>query len=171
MILEQKRKNGDWERVTEASFVMVWNRGIYLKVFRTLIFFMFQVARDPTNKKKGIINKLIIETEEEKAIFEKGMRNTKSRKEGVNDSLFKSTPTELEKNIIHDFFIKTVDHTALSFKARVKPENSVWMEDAKLKNLVLCQPEHKNRFYKIFGGFIMRQALELSWANVSKNQY
>ena len=98
------------------------------------------------------------------------MRNTKSRKEGVNDSLFKSTPTELEKNIIHDFFIKTVDHTALSFKARVKPENSVWMEDAKLKNLVLCQPEHKNRFYKIFGGFIMRQALELSWANVSKKQ-
>lgn len=136
-----------------------------------LIFLIFQVARDPTNKKKGIINKLIIETEEEKAIFEKGMRNTKSRKEGVNDSLFKSTPTELEKNIIHDFFIKTVDHTALSFKARVKPENSVWMEDAKLKNLVLCQPEHKNRFYKIFGGFIMRQALELSWANVCKSQY
>ena len=88
-----------------------------------MIFLIFQVARDPTNKKKGIINKLIIESEEEKAIFEKGMRNTKSRKEGVNDSLFKSTPTELEKNIIHDFFIKTVDHTALSFKARVKPEH------------------------------------------------
>ena len=39
------------------------------------------------------------------------------------------------------------------------------MEDAKLKNLVICQPEHRNRFNKIFGGFIMRQAFELGWAN------
>ena len=53
----------------------------------------------------------------------------------------------------------------MSFKARVKPANTVWMEDAKLKNLIICQPEHRNRFNKIFGGFIMRQAFELAWAN------
>jgi hypothetical protein len=46
----------------------------------------------------------------------------------------------------------------MSFKARVKPPNSVWFEDAKLKNLIICQPENRNRFNKIFGGFIMRQA-------------
>ena len=48
---------------------------------------------------------------------------------------------------------------------RIKPENSVWFEDAKLKNLIICQPENRNRFNKIFGGFIMRQAFELAWAN------
>ena len=53
----------------------------------------------------------------------------------------------------------------MSFKARIKPENSVWFEDAKLKNLIICQPEHRNRTNKIFGGFIMRQAFELAWAN------
>ena len=53
----------------------------------------------------------------------------------------------------------------MSFKARIKPENSVWFEDAKLKNLIICQPENRNRFNKIFGGFIMRQAFELAWAN------
>ena len=33
----------------------------------------------------------------------------------------------------------------MSFKARVKPGNSVWMEDAKLKNLIVCQPQNRNR--------------------------
>ena len=81
------------------------------------------------------------------------------------DSLFRVPPTVTEQEIIHDFFIRTVDHKAMSFKARVKPDNSVWMEDAKLKNLIVCQPENRNRFNKIFGGFIMRQAFELAWAN------
>ena len=55
----------------------------------------------------------------------------------------------------------------MSFKARIKPPNSVWMEDSKLKNLIICQPENRNRFNKIFGGFIMRQAFELAWANTN----
>jgi len=99
----------------------------------------------------------------------------------AGDSLFKTPPTEEEKSLIHDFFIKTVriienawqrkfkqslflsklDKKALSFKARVKPVNHVWMEDTKLKNLVICQPEYRNRFNKIFGGFIMRQVRQL----------
>ena len=87
------------------------------------------------------------------------------RKQCAKDSLFRHPPSEHEKMLIHDFFIQTVDHRALSFKARIKPEQSVWMEDSKLKNLVICQPEHRNRFNKIFGGFIMRQAFELGWAN------
>lgn len=30
---------------------------------------------------------------------------------------------------------------AFTFKVRVKPEGSVWMEDTVLKNLILCMPE------------------------------
>ena len=145
LILEQQRPNGDWERVTEANFVLV--------------------ARDPLNTKGAVLNPLAIETDEEKALFDNGHNNMLKRKESAKDSLFKNAPSEHEKVLIHDFFIQTVDHSALSFKARIKPENSVWMEDAKLKNLVICQPENRNRFNKIFGGFIMRQAFELAWGN------
>ena len=96
------------------------------------------------------------------------------------ETLFKQIPNEDEQELVHDFFMKTVDHKQMSFKARwvesksklqfsvffrIKPENSVWFEDAKLKNLIICQPENRNRFNKIFGGFIMRQAFELAWAN------
>ena len=34
------------------------------------------------------------------------------------DSLFQSPPTNDEKEIIHDFFIRTVNHKARSFKVR-----------------------------------------------------
>ena len=102
LILEQKHE-GVWQRVTEANFVLV--------------------ARDPTNTKGAVLNKLVAETEEEKILFERGQKNTIARKECAEDSLFKNPPSENEKMLIHDFFIKTVDHAALSFKARVKPDN------------------------------------------------
>ena len=145
LILEQERSNGTWERVTEASFVLV--------------------ARDPLNTKGAVLNPLDLQDSTEKELFGRGHQNMLARKETAKDSLFKHPPSEHEKMLIHDFFIQTVDHRALSFKARIKPEQSVWMEDSKLKNLVICQPEHRNRFNKIFGGFIMRQAFELGWAN------
>ena len=117
------------------------------------------------NKGAGVVNRLLTETPEEKMLLAKGQENYVYRKNQSKDSLFKTPPSVEENKLIHDFFIQTVDDTKLSFKARIKPEHSEWMEDAKLKNLVICQPEHRNRFNKIFGGFIMRQAFELAWAN------
>jgi len=137
--------DGDWVKITEALFVLV--------------------ARDPLNRGAAFINPLELRTDEEKVLFAEGEANKKRRYQISQDSLFKVPPTLEEQDIIHDFFINTVDHKAMSFKARVKPQNSVWFEDAKLKNLIICQPENRNRFNKIFGGFIMRQAFELAWAN------
>ncbi|XP_070213082.1 acyl-coenzyme A thioesterase 9, mitochondrial-like isoform X3 [Littorina saxatilis] len=54
-----------------------------------------------------------------------------------------------------------------TFNIRVKPENSVWMDKTILKNLRICQPEQKNLYNKIFGGFLMRQAFEMAWANAA----
>lgn len=144
LVLEQL-VDGDWVKITEALFVLV--------------------ARDPLNRGAAFLNPLELENDEEKELFKKGEENKKRRYKISQDSLFKVPPSLPEQEIIHDFFINTVDHKAMSFKARVKPENSVWFEDAKLKNLIICQPENRNRFNKIFGGFIMRQAFELAWAN------
>ena len=123
------------------------------------------VVRDPMNKGSSFVNPMAVQTQEEKEIFNRGESNKIARLGAAGESLFKHPPSEEEKQIIHDFFIKTVDHKALSFKARVKPKNSIWMEDAKLKTIIVCQPENRNRFNKIFGGFIMRKAFELAWAN------
>lgn len=137
--------DGQWVKITQALFVLV--------------------ARDPLNRGAAFINPLELGTDEEKALFNQGEENKKRRYQISQETLFKQIPNEDEQELVHDFFMKTVDHKQMSFKARIKPENSVWFEDAKLKNLIICQPEHRNRFNKIFGGFIMRQAFELAWAN------
>jgi len=52
--------------------------------------------------------------------------------------------------------------------------DTIWMEDAMLKTVRICFPEQKNIYNKIFGGFLMRQAFELAWANAcvySKSRY
>jgi len=41
------------------------------------------------------------------------------------------------------------------------------VQDSKLKNITVCMPEDRNLFNKIFGGYIMRLAFELAWANAS----
>ena len=96
------------------------------------------------------MNPLVTETEEEKKILDRGERNKIIRMATATDSLFKHPPSEEEKALIHDFFIKTVDHKALSFKARVLPDNSIWMENSKMKNIVVCQPENRNRYGENF---------------------
>ena len=69
------------------------------------------------------MNPLSVGTEDEKELFQIGHNNMLKRKQCAKDSLFRHPPSEHEKMLIHDFFIQTVDHSALSFKARIKPEN------------------------------------------------
>lgn len=47
------------------------------------------------------------------------------------------------------------------------------MEETKLKNVIICHPEQRNIYNKIFGGFLMRKAFEIGWVNAcmySKSQ-
>jgi acyl-coenzyme A thioesterase 9 len=50
-------------------------------------------------------------------------------------------------------------------RRRIKPENAYWMDETKLKSVIICQPEQRNIYNKIFGGFLMRKAYELAWVN------
>ncbi|QQP39155.1 Acylcoenzyme A thioesterase 9 mitochondriallike [Caligus rogercresseyi] len=108
-------------------------------------------CRNPSNTSKSFVNRL-------EALFQQGANNKRARLNFIKEGLFDNPPKQEEGQIIHDMFVKTLDRSTLSFKSRIKPPNSVWMEDAKLKT-------HRNRFNKIFGGYIMRQAVELAWMN------
>ncbi|XP_068126156.1 acyl-coenzyme A thioesterase 9, mitochondrial isoform X2 [Hyperolius riggenbachi] len=136
--------DGAYSPVLDATFVMV--------------------ARDPENKRPAFVNPLVPEGEEEKKLFHQGEMNKLRRVAFSTASLLKMAPTEEERKIIHDIFLNTLDPRTVSFRSRVLPPNSVWMEDAKLKGLEICQPQQRNIFNRIFGGFLMRKAYELGWA-------
>ncbi|XP_058884062.1 acyl-coenzyme A thioesterase 9, mitochondrial-like isoform X1 [Acipenser ruthenus] len=137
--------DGAYSPVLDATFVMV--------------------ARDPENKRAAFVNPLIPEGPEEEALFKQGEVNKTRRSEIKTASLLKMAPTAEERKIVHSMFLNTLDSTTVSFRSRVLPPNSVWMEDAKLKGLEICHPQERNIFNRIFGGFLMRKAYELGWAN------
>uniref|UniRef100_A0A672N578 Acyl-coenzyme A thioesterase 9, mitochondrial-like n=1 Tax=Sinocyclocheilus grahami TaxID=75366 RepID=A0A672N578_SINGR len=103
------------------------------------------VARDPENKRYHI--------------------NKTRRVELSTASLLKVAPTAEERTLVHNLFLNTLDTRRVSFRGRILPPNSVWMEDAKFKGLEICHPEERNIFNRIFGGFLMRKAYELGRAN------
>uniref|UniRef100_A0A4W3IJS8 HotDog ACOT-type domain-containing protein n=2 Tax=Callorhinchus milii TaxID=7868 RepID=A0A4W3IJS8_CALMI len=74
-------------------------------------------------------------------------------------------PNEEERKIIHELFLHTLDPRTVSFSGRILPQNAKWMEDTRLKSLEMCHPKEHSIHRNIFGGFLMKKAFELSWAN------
>ncbi|XP_053198790.1 acyl-CoA thioesterase 9, tandem duplicate 1 [Scomber japonicus] len=138
-------RDGVYAPVLDATFVMV--------------------SRDPENKRAAFVNPLKPEGAEEEKIFQEGEANKSRRVELSTASLLKVAPADEERKIVHNLFLNTLDTKTVSFRSRVLPPNSVWMEDAKLKGLEICHPQERNIFNRIFGGFLMRKAYELGWAN------
>uniref|UniRef100_A0A7M4E848 Acyl-CoA thioesterase 9 n=1 Tax=Crocodylus porosus TaxID=8502 RepID=A0A7M4E848_CROPO len=136
--------DGVYSPVLDATFVMV--------------------ARDPENKRPAFVNPLIPDGPKEEEVFKQGALNKIKRTDFNTTSLLKMAPTAEERNIVHNMFLNTLDTRTVSFRSRVLPPNSVWMEDAKLKGLQICHPQERNVFNRIFGGFLMRKAFELGWA-------
>ncbi|KAM9712168.1 acyl-coenzyme A thioesterase 9, mitochondrial [Menidia menidia] len=144
MHMSQSR-GGSWAPVLDATFVMV--------------------ARDPENKRAAFVNPLKAEGPEEERLLREGEANRSRRVELSTASLLKVAPTDEERKTVHSLFLNTLDTDTVSFSSRVLPPNSVWMENAKLKGLEICHPQERNIFNRIFGGFLMRKAYELGWAN------
>ncbi|XP_077336819.1 acyl-coenzyme A thioesterase 9, mitochondrial isoform X1 [Lithobates pipiens] len=136
--------DGVYSPVLDATFVMV--------------------ARDPENRRPAFVNPLVPNGEEEENLFKQGELNKSRRVAFSTASLLKMAPEAEERKIVHDMFLNTLDTNTVSFRSRVLPHNSVWMEDAKLKGLEICHPQQRNIFNRIFGGFLMRKAYELAWA-------
>lgn len=90
----------------------------------------------------------------------------RKRKRMLNEkqSIFHQEPNDFEQKLIHNIFMKTIEMDNRTFNVRHLPNNSVWMEDAFMSNMLFSHPEDRNAHNAVFGGFLMRNALEISWA-------
>ncbi|XP_031344032.1 acyl-coenzyme A thioesterase 9, mitochondrial-like isoform X1 [Photinus pyralis] len=148
---------------TSSMEVVVWleqkSHGVWRKLTRALFLI---AARDPMAQKAAVINPLIATTDEEREILAGGETRKKQRKLEQSQHLTKVIPDAEEQSIIHGLFVRSVDEVSL--KSRKLPAGCVWMEDCTLSNIIFSHPEDRNLHHKVFGGFLMRQAMELSWA-------
>lgn len=79
-------------------------------------------------------------------------------------SIFNQEPNEYEQKVIHNLFSETIDLNNRTFNATHLPADAVWMENAIMYNHIFSHPEDRNAHNTVFGGFLMRHALEISWA-------
>lgn len=145
--------------------VIVWleqqKKDVWIKLTRA-IFLM--AARDPTNTRAAIVNTLVPRNEEEKSILHAGEKRKENRQNIQNFDLLKMEPSAHETKLIHDIFIKSIDTQSKAFNKRILPPGFVWMENASLTTIIFSHPEDRNNHNKVFGGFLMRHGLELSFA-------
>jgi len=113
----------------------------------------------------AFLNKLTLNSPEEQHLFKQGKKSIADRAKKEQDSLFQIPPNDVEGALIHKMFLSTIDHEARSFSARTKPIDGLWMTDHKLKSVMLCEPQYKNDYGKVFGGVIMEKCVDLAFSN------
>ncbi|GAN04333.1 mitochondrial acyl-CoA Thioesterase [Mucor ambiguus] len=136
------------------------------------------VAIDSGTQKPVKINPLKLTSPAEERLFEMAEANKKRKRRAAETSLLRQPPTPEERLDIHDIFLQYSQYTnGLSDDAFVNsrssdemqslPDNMVWMRDTKIESNFLMQPQDRNIHNNIFGGYLMRRAYELAYANTT----
>lgn len=168
------------ETMCYCNVVAPWFHWIRPQESQSQLLYEFLLYRLIWRGRAVQINPLVVETEEERRIFERSESDSKKRKELRNKSVRKHTPDAEETQIIHRLWQKQVlwhgnkfnaclygfdtNRTIDSSSALVKPNNVVWMDSTRLHTAAIMQPQYRNRHhFMIFGGFLLRSSYELAF--------
>eukprot|EP00045_Choanoeca_perplexa_P005555 m.46915 g.46915 ORF g.46915 m.46915 type:complete len:167 (-) comp13183_c0_seq2:398-898(-) len=121
------------------------------------------VARDSRTGKAYQVNRLHPRSDEERRIYDRASALKDARKERASKSLDRLPPTEEERLVVHDLFLRTRD---LNHSVKL-PESMRWISDTAHESINMCHPQDRNIHNSIFGGFLMREAFELAWMSAS----
>ncbi|OBZ87622.1 Acyl-coenzyme A thioesterase 9, mitochondrial [Choanephora cucurbitarum] len=136
------------------------------------------VAIDSITQKPVKINPLKLTSPAEERLFEMAEANKKRKRRAAETSLTRQPPTPEERLDIHDIFLQysqylhgegTDDYLTASpaDNRQPLPEHLVWMRDTKIESNFIMQPQDRNIHNNIFGGYLMRRAYELAYANTA----
>lgn len=101
-----------------------------------------------------VVPRLKLNSKREEEIFAAGAERHATRLNRAQQSLFKEPPTEQESKLLHSLFLKTNDKSSI----KTVPISSTILTTTKL-----CHPQERNIHDLIFGGYLMREALELGF--------
>lgn len=136
------------------------------------------VAIDSVSHKPVKVNPLRLTSPSEERLFEMAEANKKRKRRAAETALNRQPPTPEERLDIHDIFLQYSQYTngmsddafmnsQSSDEMQPLPDNMVWMRDTKIESNFLMQPQDRNIHNNIFGGYLMRRAYELAYANTA----
>ncbi|PPQ69355.1 hypothetical protein CVT25_004747 [Psilocybe cyanescens] len=122
------------------------------------------VCRNSTTHRARKVNPLILATSEERGLHELGEHMKQRRQSSALKSLSRVPPSSEEAAELHTFYLK---HGQGQAEGSDSGLDHVWMGDTVLEKCLLMFPQERNIHQKIFGGYLMRLAYELGFANAS----
>ncbi|XP_017007750.2 acyl-coenzyme A thioesterase 9, mitochondrial [Drosophila takahashii] len=125
------------------------------------------VARNATNTGAAPINPLEIGDATEQLIWEQAEKRQQQRKSSAMESVLNSPPREYEQTIMYEILKRTTPTNSMDLNKRVLPPKCRWMEDSLQTTMIAPFPENRNAQNTIFGGYLMRQAVEISFIMAS----
>lgn len=124
-------------------------------------FFVF-AARDRSTGKSASIPQFVPETEEEGKWFAEGVIRAQKRKD--KRQLASKAPALLQDASVRKWLAE--GHALLDLPGRgLRLGSEMLSRNTTIENTVVTMPQHKNTAGRVFGGFLMRRAYELAFAN------
>ncbi|XP_067614173.1 acyl-coenzyme A thioesterase 9, mitochondrial-like [Eurosta solidaginis] len=162
---EDIRISGHVSWVGRSSMeIVVWleqkQHGVYKKITRALF---LMAARNATNTGPAPVNPIAPATEEEKQILSGGEERKKRRQVVQAQSIFKVEPNDFEQSLMYDIYKRTTHTDTMELNKRLLPPNARWMSECSTVTTIPAYPQNRNAHNTVFGGFLMRVALENSW--------
>ncbi|KAL7727905.1 hypothetical protein ACLKA6_019468 [Drosophila palustris] len=139
--------NDKYINVTKAVFIMV--------------------ARNATNTASAPVNPLKPADEMEQKCWEEANERQAKRRSTESQGVLVWPPQEHEQAIMYSLLQRTTPRDSFDLNRRTLPPKCHWMEDSQRTTMMNPFPENRNAHNTIFGGFLMRQAIEISFITAS----
>lgn len=124
------------------------------------------VTLDPATKKAFKMPPLLPTTNEERALFELGALKAQSKKQSRRNKLQVGQPLSDASLKLDQLAASLLDEAGpLIRMPSLADPHSILMHNTKMQNAMVAQPQVRNMHNRIFGGFLMRRAFELAFAN------
>lgn len=119
------------------------------------------VARDSKTGKAAPVNRLSPETEVEKFLFEEANARNKLRKSKIGK---KDEKRNDEAGDTNRLIVLLSEGRVFCDMPALADRDSILLKDTRLENSLICQPQQRNMYGRIFGGFLMHRAFELAFS-------
>lgn len=126
------------------------------------------MARDAKTNKAVQVYPLLIETREEKLMYQLALEHRHRKGLESEMSLERHPPTSEESSFLHNLFLSSSSSSSSSSSGSgAEAEEIVYMSDTQMSSCHFCQPQERNIHQFMFGGTLMRKSFELAVATAT----
>lgn len=128
---------------------------------------LMMIARNATDSGPAPVNVLEPGTEEEQRCLDDAIKRQQRRRERYSNRSLIFRPSESDEKLMFELFRRTHGTDIAEEEHREEPPNCSWMSKSFQTTMLHPFPDSRNSQNNIFGGFIMRNAVEISFIAAS----